>query len=159
MNRSNIAVATALALTMGGLFAAELARADHRPVTRGEFHEFAVGASSGMDIGGDARMIRTGGGRTLVRIKVTGLDPGIEYASHVHAAPCGVGEADGHYMHVPGGGTTPPNEIWPGPITADRHGVARGDTVADFVAGEAAVSVVVHRPGPTPNKIACADLE
>lgn len=158
MNRSIIAVAAGLTVTTGGLFAAELAGAHGRPVTRGEFHEFAVGASSGMDIGGNATMIRTGDGRTLVRIKVTGLDPGIAYASHVHAAPCGVGEADGHYMHVPGGGTTPPNEIWPGPITADRHGVGRGDTVAEFVAGEAAVSVVVHRPGLTPNKVACADL-
>ncbi len=158
MNRSIITVAAGLTVTAGGLFAAELVGADYRPVTRGEFNEFAVGASSGMDIGGDARMIRTGDGRTLVRITVTGLAPGTQYASHVHAAPCAVGEANGHYMHAPGGGTTPPNEIWPGPITADRHGVARGDTVADFVAGETAVSVVVHRPGPAPNKIACADL-
>jgi hypothetical protein len=36
--------------------------------------------------------------------------------------------------------------------------MASGRTVAEFEAGPTAVSVVVHRPGPVPNKIACADL-
>ena len=156
MNRSTIAAG--LVLAVGSVVTFQSVGAGRSTVTRGEFAEFAVGASSGMDIGGHARMVRTGDGRTLVRIRVTGLEPGTTYAAHVHAAACAVGEADGHYMHVPGGETTPPNEIWPGPVTANRRGVARGETTADFVAGEAAVSVVIHRPGPTPNKIACADL-
>ena len=156
MNRS--VFAAGLVLAVGGLFAVSTVAASGATVTRGEFDEFAVGADSGIDIGGHATMIRTPDGRTIVRIKVTGLEPGISYAAHVHAAPCGVDEADGHYMHVPGGPATPPNEIWPGPVTANHRGVARGETTADFVAGESAVSVVIHRPGPTPNKIACADL-
>jgi hypothetical protein len=36
--------------------------------------------------------------------------------------------------------------------------MASGRTVAEFEAGTTAVSVVVHRPGPAPNKVACADL-
>jgi Sigma-70 region 2 len=35
--------------------------------------------------------------------------------------------------------------------------MASGRTVAEFEAGSSAVSVVVHRPGPVPNKIACAE--
>ena len=125
-------------------------------VTSGDVHPFAVGA--GLDLGGQAHMVRTADGRTIVSLHVTGLVPGATYAAHVHAAPCGVGDADGHYMHDPAGPVTPPNEIWPGPLTANPAGVAHGRTVADLRAGPTAVSVVVHRAGPTPNKIACADL-
>jgi hypothetical protein len=125
-------------------------------VTRGEFQAFAVG--TGLDIGGHAEMVRAADGHTQVTIYVSGLEPGVSYAAHVHAAPCGVGEADGHYQHDPGGAVTPPNEIWPGPVTANAAGMANGRTVAEFEAGPTAVSVVVHRPGPAPNKIACADL-
>ena len=125
-------------------------------VTEGEFAPFAVGA--GLDIDGEAHMVRTGDGRTIVQIVVRGLEPGVTYPSHVHAAPCGTGDADGHYMRDPSGPVTPPNEIWPGPITANAAGVATGHVVADFPAGPTAVSVVVHRPGAAPNKIACADL-
>jgi hypothetical protein len=156
MNRTTIAAG--LVLAAGSALTVQSVGASDTTVARGEFDEFAVGKDMEMDIGGHALMIRTGNGRTLVRIRVTGLEPGTTYAAHVHAAACKVGEADGHYMHVPGGPTTPPNEIWPGPITASRRGVARGATTADFVAGESAVSVVIHQPGPTPNKIACADL-
>jgi Cu-Zn family superoxide dismutase len=156
MRRLN--VTAGILLAAGIVLTVEAVGSARSTVTRGEFDEFAVGAASGMEIGGRATMLRTSDGRTVVSIRVTGLVPGTTYAAHVHAAPCGTGEADGHYMHVPGGPASPPNEIWPGPVTADRRGVARGTTTADFVAGEAAVSVVLHQPGPTPNKIACADL-
>ncbi len=148
-------LALALALATGGA-AAPAMGAPGATVTAGEVHPFAVGA--GLDLGGRAHMVRTADGRTVVSLHVTGLTPGATYAAHVHAAPCAVGEADGHYMHDPAGPVTPPNEIWPGPLTANPAGVAHGRTVADLTAGPSAVSVVVHRPGPTPNKIACADL-
>lgn len=125
-------------------------------VTAGDFEPFAAGA--GLEIDGRAHMVRTADGRTIVHVVVTGLEPGVTYPSHVHAAPCAVGDADGHYMRDPSGPVTPPNEIWPGPITANAAGIAKGQTVADFPAGPTAVSVVVHRPGAAPNKIACADL-
>jgi hypothetical protein len=152
-------IAAALAVGAAGIGAAanpSAAAPTAATVTAGDFQPFAVGA--GLDIGGQAHMVRTADGRTLVNIVVTGLEPGVTYPSHVHAAPCGTGDADGHYMHDPSGPVTPPNEIWPGPITANAAGIARGHTVADFPAGVTAVSVVVHRPGATPNKIACADL-
>lgn len=135
------------------------AGANGATVTRGEFQPFAAGAGS--SIGGHAQMVRTGDGKTIVSIHVTGLEPGVTYASHVHAASCATGEADGHYMfgHPVGGGKGPAgDEIWPGPVTANPAGIANGRVVVDETPGSTALSVVVHRPGAAPNKIACADL-
>ena len=122
-------------------------------VTSGDFHAFN---GSTLPISGHATMIRTADGRTLVSIHVEGLDAGVVYASHVHAAACATGLADGHYRFDPAGAATPPNEIWPGPITATGGGIGNGNTVAEGTAGPTAVSVVIHAPGGT--KIACADL-
>jgi hypothetical protein len=124
-------------------------------VTRGRFHAFAVGA--GMDIGGRAVMVRTADGRTFVSVHVEGLAPNTTYASHVHAKACGDEQADGHYQHD-GTAVNDENEIWPG-FTTNADGVGNGKARNDWVAGPGAVSVVVHRPGAAPNKIACADLE
>jgi len=124
-------------------------------VTRGRFHAFAVG--TGMDISGHATMVRTGDGRTFVSVHVEGLAPNTTYASHVHKQACGVGDADGHYQHD-GTAVNDENEIWPG-FTTNAAGVGNGKARNDWVAGSSAVSLVVHRPGPPPNKIACADLE
>ena len=155
-HRIVITGAAALALAAGAATATSSAGAQGATVTRGDFHSFAVG--TGLDIGGHAQMVRQPNGHTQVAIHVSGLEPGVTYAAHVHAAPCAVGEADGHYKRDPAGAVTPPNEIWPGPITANAAGLASGRTVAEFEAGTTAVSVVVHRPGPVPNKVACADL-
>jgi hypothetical protein len=79
----------------------------------------------------------------------------------VHAAACSVGEADGHYKFptaVEGGASADGREIWPGPVTANPAGNASGRTVVGGTAGPTAVSVVVHREGAAPNKLACADL-
>ena len=101
-------------------------------------------------------MVRTADGRTFVTIHVAGLAPGTTYASHVHAAACATGDADGHYRFDPAGAATPPNEIWPGPFTTNADGIGNANTFAWGTAGPTAVSVVVHAPGGA--KIACADL-
>lgn len=136
------------------------ASAESATVTRGTLTPFAAGI--GGTIGGHAQMVRNGSGSTIVSLHVDGLTPGGTYASHVHAAPCAVGAADGHYKHDPAGPATPPNEIWPGggPFVADGNGVANGHAVAAFTAGASAVSVVVHDLSlpSTANKVACADL-
>ena len=156
LHRVVVTGAAAVALAAGAMTATSPAGAQGATVTRGEFNSFAVG--TGLDIGGHAQMVRAADGHTQVTVHVSGLEPGVTYAAHVHAAPCAVGEADGHYKHDPAGAATPPNEIWPGPVTANGAGMASGRTVAEFTAGPTAVSVVVHRPGPVPNKVACADL-
>lgn len=125
-------------------------------VTRGDFDEFA--ANTGLDIGGHATMVRTADGRTIVTVHVTGLDAGVTYGSHVHKQACENGLAGTHYQFVPSTTfVTPPNEIWPGPFTANAAGIGNSGTIAEGTAGPTAMSVVVHAPGGT--KIACANLQ
>ena len=131
-------------------------------VTRGELHAFAAG--TGQDISGHAQLVRRPSGSTFVTLHVNGLRPGGQYASHVHKAPCQVGDADGHFQqHGPGAGATPPNEIWPGdgPWTANGAGDANVNTTAGYIANADAVSVVVHDLSlpSTANKVACANLD
>ena len=132
------------------------ASAGEATVTRGDFAAFAAGPSLGYaDLAGHAQMIRTASGSTIVKAHVTGLQPNTTYGSHVHAAPCAVGDADGHYKDDPGGPAAPPNELWPA-FTTDADGVGNGGDKAAWTARETAVSVVVHAPGGA--KIGCADL-
>src|SRR5262245_35385417 len=100
-------------------------------VTNGEFHAFNVRDPG---ISGRAQMIRTADGRTIVTIHVEGLGPGLVYGSHVHAQACANNLAGGHYKFDPAGASAPPNEIWPGPFTANPAGIGNADTVADGTA-------------------------
>jgi len=122
-------------------------------VTRGDLAAFATAA--GQPITGRAQMIRTADGKTTVSIHVEGLLPNTVYGSHVHAAACAEGDANGHYKYDPAGPAAPPNEIWPG-FTTNASGTGNGNATVDWTAGQTAVSVVVHAPGGA--KIACADL-
>ena len=155
-------LAATCAVSLGGIALAATAAASTDPatVTRGDLMPFAAGASG--SIGGHAQMVRDASGSTIVSLHVEGLTPGGTYVSHVHAAPCAVGAADGHYKHDPAGAATPPNEIWlnGGAFVANGGGIANANAVADFTAGVNAVSVVVHNTSlpSTANKVACADL-
>ncbi len=151
-----IAAGTAL-LVLGGPAAAGSAE-----VTRGDFHAFSAATGSELSIVGRAQMVRTADGKTIVSIHVTGLTPDATYGSHVHAGSCAINATGGgHYFFggaVPDGDGPGSNEIWPGPVTANRGGVGNGNSIVGATAGPTASSVVIHREGPTPNKIACADL-
>ena len=124
-------------------------------VTDGEFHAFNGGPA---EISGRAHMVRNGSGDTIVTVELRGLGAGQTYGSHVHEQACADGLAGGHYRFddpVPGGALGG-YEIWPGPFTANSAGNARGKAKVGAIAGDDAVSVVVHAPGGA--KIACADL-
>jgi len=151
--RHGARVGTVAAASLALLFAPSVL-AGGATITRGDVQAFATGV--GLPITGRAQMIRTADGTTIVTIRVEGLLPNTTYASHVHAAACAVGDADGHYKFDPAGAVTPPNEIWPGPFTTNDAGVGNANTIAQGTAGPTAVSVVVHAPGGA--KIACADL-
>lgn len=128
-------------------------------VTRGDLSSFAAAQGDEVGISGRAQMVRTSSGTTKVQIHVTGLEPGATYGSHVHDEPCDTNDANGHYFFpapVANGDGPNSDEIWPGPVTANRGGVANGKTTVDAVAGYDAVSVVIHRSDGA--KIACADL-
>ncbi len=161
--RSWVVAVVAIGTISGGVAAtltASAGSAGTSVVSSGPLEAFAAGA--GRDISGNAKMVRNASGDTIVSLHVRGLTAGARYASHVHAASCTIGEANGHYKHDPAGPATPPNEIWPGdgPFTANAAGNANVNTKADFLAGATAVSVVVHDLSlpSTANKVACADL-
>jgi hypothetical protein len=148
--RAGVALVGGVALAIA---LAPMAMADGATVTRGEFEAFAAG--TGQAITGRAQMVRTADGKTIVTVRAEGLAANTTYGSHVHAAPCAVGDANGHYKNDPAGPAAPPNEIWPG-FTTNGAGIGNGNATVDWVAGPAAVSVVIHAPGGA--KIACADL-
>lgn len=129
----------------------------------GQFAPFAAAAPGGpyadayQYLGGEADMVRNDDGSTTTSVDVTGLDPGVEYPVHVHNMACDTNEAGAHYKADPNGPSEPPNEIWPGPVTADEYGEGIGSTDVPYTAGDDARSVVVHAPDG--QKIGCADLQ
>jgi hypothetical protein len=144
---------TSVVATSLALFLAPNVLALGATVTRGDVHAFASG--TGLAITGQAEMVKTPDGKTIVTVHVEGLSPNTAYGSHVHQLPCGISDADGHYRNDPAGPAAPPNEIWLG-FTTNAAGVGNGKGTVGWVAGASAVSVVVHAPGGP--KIACADL-
>ena len=152
--------AVATAGTVAAVIAAAPSGADSATVTRGEFAPFSIG--TGLPISGRAQMVRTADGKTIVSVHLQGLEAGATYPVHVHAGDCATNAGGGgHYFFaaaVPGGAGPASNEIWPGPVTATNGGTASGNATVDATAGASAMSVVVHRAGAVPNKIACADL-
>lgn len=148
--RVGVAIAT---LALGAAFVPS-ALAGGATVTRGDFHAYN---GSNLPIAGHATMIRTADGRTIVTIHVDGLAAGLTYGSHVHAKACGDTLGGLHYKFNAAGAGTPPNEIWPGPVTANPAGIANSNTIAEGTADILqAISVVIHAPGGA--RIACADL-
>ena len=138
--------------------------------TVGRFSTLPAGTTMGFDIRGVAILTRTASG-TSGRVVVTGLEPGVTYAAHLHAAACSAANpGGGHYQNDPPPPATPPNELWFSStsdpfagVTANRVGVGVGRGSAEWVARSEAKAVVIHfiPPGGTTAggpKIACADL-
>jgi hypothetical protein len=134
--------------------------ASEAAATSGAFAEYASGPGLGYDdISGHAQLVRTSNGRTIATVEITGLNPSTTYAVHVHALGCA--DLAGHYFFagpVPDGDGPNANEIWPGPITANAAGNARGSSTVGAVAGATARSIVVHATSTGGARIACADL-
>lgn len=176
MDRAGFGRALAAAMAAGTAVLAinGAALADGAVVTRGSFTTLPAAEGQPEEaLVGRAQAVRTAGGATHVEMSVRGLRPGVTYGVHLHNAPCASNAGGGHYQHLAGGGTAPPNELWPSSdphdpmagITANAAGVASGSGRADWIAGEDAVSVVLHAGighGATTTaggpKLACADL-
>ncbi len=137
-------------------------RAHADEMSTGRFGPFATAAPGEPNadtygrVDGEADLYRSDNGTTTAEVDVTGLDPGVTYPVHVHKMACANSDADGHYKADLSGSSEPPNEIWPGPVTADEDGEAVGQTTVDYTAGDDAQSMVVHDPSGA--KLACADL-
>ena len=125
-----------------------------------------------LDVRGTAQLVRVGG-HTFAQVRVTGLQPGQTYASHLHEGTCG-DPTSAHYRNDPAGVAGPPNELWPSSnpddpaagLTADANGVAEGLAVSDWTARPTARAIWIHAP-EDPNappgshqhtRIGCADL-
>lgn len=136
----------------------------------GRFTTLPAGEALGLEVDGVAILRRTSEG-TWGRVVLSGLEPGLVYAAHLHNQPCGLGAGGSHYRDVTSGNGAPPNELWFSSsgdpfagVVANRGGAARGVGAVDWVARPEAQSVVIHQVvaatgtsgGP---KIACADLE
>ena len=125
---------------------------------RGTFAPFAAAEAIDQTITGTVELLRSNTG-TKVTLAVTGLDPAAHFDCHVHALPCGVTSAGGHYKLDPSNAATlESNELWP-TLGDTSDGSANGPTSFAHRARLDAQSVVIHREssGGTP-KVACADL-
>ncbi len=125
---------------------------------RGTFAPFATAEAVDQTIAGTVEFVRSNSG-TQVTLAVNGLDPAASYDCHVHALPCAITSAGGHYKLDPSDATTTEsNELWP-KLGDTSDGKASGPTSFAHRARLDAQSVVIHRHlnGATP-KVACADL-
>jgi hypothetical protein len=124
----------------------------------GTFSPFALKEDIDDAIEGSATLVHEGD-TTSVTLSVTGLDPSEQYMAHVHALPCDITSAGGHYKVDPTEvDTLESNEVWPMLELTDA-GAAMGQVTVEHLTRLDAQSVVIHRQdGDTALKVACADL-
>lgn len=158
-NRTVVALAAVLVVAL--MTASPSLASANGAASSGSFDEYASGPGLGYtDISGHAQLVRTGNGRTIATVEIKGLTPGQTYAVHVHAGTC-ANAASPHYFFddpVPAGDGPNGDEIWPGPVTANAAGNARGKTTVGATAGPTAQSLVVHATPTGGDRIACANL-
>ena len=145
----------AMAMNMGDPDATPASEVVGGRLVSGTFTLLDTRPSGYDDVTGTAEMARHDGG-TTVTIEVSGLEPGAEYISHVHAEGCS-SNGGPHYQFEVGGPEVPPNEIHL-LFTADEDGNGLMTAENDQTVDERAVAVVVHPVDLVDNKIACADF-
>lgn len=138
-------------------------------VTRANGPSFTYGAPNPF-AGADVRVhgVQTGSGRTIVTLKVQGLDPklaGTTFGAHVHVARCGSepSAAGGHFMHGTATGSLEDREIWLD-FTVNRGGNATARAERPWVFDSSAKSVVIHAEptnaaGGAGSRLACTTAE
>jgi FtsP/CotA-like multicopper oxidase with cupredoxin domain len=125
----------------------------------GTLAPFAAAEPDDMTIAGSAEMVTNDQGTTFT-MTVQGLSPAAQYSSHIHAYPCSVNDAGGHYKLDPTVlDPVADNELWP-EITPDAEGNASVQLSSPHSARNDAQAVVIHRvEGGGAPKVACADLK
>lgn len=124
----------------------------------GGFAPFASASVADGTIGGSATIEVTPGG-TRIELDVSGLRPDQGYGAHVHALPCHVADAGGHYKIDPTiAETLAENELWPA-VTPGPDGRATAVLDSPHAARASAQSIVIHRQaGGAAPKVGCATL-
>ena len=125
-------------------------------LARGEFVLMDTRPAGYDAVAGTAVIARHTAG-TTVTTELTGLEPNVDYISHVHAQACADGNAGDHYQFEIGGATTPPNEIHFA-FTSDNDGNGFMTAENAQIAGADAVAFVVHPAEFMDNKVACVDF-
>jgi hypothetical protein len=125
-------------------------------LARGEFVLMDTRPAGYDAVAGTAVIARHTAG-TTVTTELTGLEPNVDYISHVHAQACTDGNAGDHYQFEIGGATTPPNEIHLA-FTSDNDGNGFMTAENAQIAGVEAVAFVVHPAEFMDNKVACVDF-
>jgi hypothetical protein len=154
-----LVVGVSLGLVMAPAVPASAHGGGHRgaEVTTGSFVTLPGGVDLGYAVRGRTTMVRVGD-RTLVGVRVGGLDARTSYPAHVHNAPCATPTFGGsHYQHEPGGAVDDVNEMWPR-VTTNRGGRGLGFAVHGHRARAEAMSIVIHYPLDTSIRLACVDL-
>jgi len=170
MKRRITSILASVALAAGALSACgdEKSGAEKLDLTAKTGERVAAGAKTGSfelapaaprsyaGLKGAATMTRGKSG-TVVRVELSGLNPGTRLESHVHEKPCAQAEGGAHYQFLKGGPEEPPNEIHVEGLVAGKAGTAVASADITEIAGPLALSVVVH-DAVRGGKVACADL-
>lgn len=145
-----------MAMNMGDPDATRADEIDGGTLVAGSFELLDTRPQGYDEVTGTAWLSRHEEG-TTVTVEVSGLEPGAQYISHVHAEPCGTDNGGPHYQFEVGGEVMPPNEIHLR-FTADEDGHGFMTAENDRTVDERAMAVVIHPVELTDNKIACADF-
>jgi Cu/Zn superoxide dismutase len=131
---------------------------DDTLTAKGSFASFAQADDADEDVAGSVEFVRSEDG-TEITFSITGLGDEPEYMSHVHALPCDVADAGGHYKINPTEtDTVEDNELWLD-LGNTSDGEAEDSVSSEHRARLDAQSVVLHRMDEdTALKVACADL-
>ncbi len=143
-------------MNMGDPDATPAAETDYDSLAAGTFELLETRPENHDDVAGTVEMARHADG-TTVTVELTGLVGGEDYISHVHDGPCSESGGD-HYKFDPNGSDLPPNEIHLA-FTAGDDGSGFMTAENHEVAGDDAISLVVHPAELLDNKIACAEFE
>jgi Cu/Zn superoxide dismutase len=144
-----------MTMNMGDPSATPASEVPEAELVSGEFTLLDTRPSGYDGVTGTADMARHDAG-TTVTVELSGLQPQVEYISHVHAEPCS-NNGGPHYQFEVGGPEVPPNEIHL-LFTADEDGNGFMTAENAQTVDERAVAVVVHPVDLIDNKIACADF-
>lgn len=130
------------------------------PLTsKGTFNSFADSEDDDEALEGSVELVASDEG-TELSYEIEGFSEDTEYMAHVHALPCNVSDAGGHYKQDPTvTETNANNEIWLDLGSTD-DGEAADSVTSDHRARLDAQSVVLHRAvdEDTTLKVACAPL-
>jgi Cu/Zn superoxide dismutase len=131
---------------------------DDTLTAKGTFASFAQAEDEDQEIDGSVEFVRSEDG-TEISYAIAGLGEDPEYMAHVHALPCDVTDAGGHYKIDPTvTDAVEDNELWLD-LGNTGDGEAEDSVSSAHRARLDAQSVVLHRMSDdTPLKVACADL-